>query len=255
MPHEAFQRTQVSDNLYHYLFPPEGGNAYGFSLYTLISGSDVLLIDTAYEEQAAQVLADLQAGGLSLRQVLISHFHDDHIAGLKVLPPVTVWGSEQYPASLDETLSAQEWQAFPPVHELSGSSVLEFGEFTLTFQPAPGHSSCSIYSIINGQVVHVGDNLMAANDGTPLLPWVLFAQVGQMVQSLQRLQALQPQLLLLSHGRPIAGPAAIQSEIDDRLVYLRAVMESGGEISFEEATAGCSRRFLAKEWHLPDLEP
>lgn len=57
-------------------------------------------------------------------------------------------------------------------------------------------------------------------------------------------------VLLLSHGKSIAGEQAIGREIDNRLEYLRPVWEGQGQIGFEEATAACTCRFLCSQWHI-----
>ncbi len=242
-------RTLITDNLYQYQFPPEEGKQYGFNLYALASRDKVLLIDSAYERQAAEALADLTSNGYGLEHVIISHFHPDHISGLNVLPAATVWGSDQYTATLDEHYTPQEQRSFPPVQTLSESSGIEFGAFSLSFRSAPGHSHCSMFTIIDGHYVHVADNLIAANDGTPILPWSPLAQIDDHIRSLQLLKELQPQVVLLGHGKSIAGEAAICAAIGDRLQYLYAVRETDGAATFEEATAHCSCRFLYCEWH------
>jgi len=243
------RRTVFDDDLYEYQFDPEPGKEYGFNLYAFMDGQSALLIDTAYGEQAAEVLADLNSRGYSLGQVIISHFHPDHVSGLKALPKVAVCAGEKYRLTLDE-YPVEERDKFPLVQGLADATSMQFGSFKLTFREAPGHTLCSIYTIINDRYVHVADNLMASNDGTPVLPWAEFEQVGAHIKSLEMLKELKPKVLLLSHGKRIVGEEAIAAEIEDRLKYLRAVMEGDGEISVEEATAGCSRRFLCERWHI-----
>ena len=243
------RRTAIDKDLHEYQFDPEPGKDYGFNLYVLMDGRNALLIDTAYEEQAAEVLADLNSRGYSLGQVIISHFHPDHVSGLRALPTVAVWAGEKHSLTLDE-YPVEERDKFPPVQGLADAAGMQFGSFKLTFREAPGHTLCSIYTIINDRYVHVADNLMAGNDGTPVLPWAEFEQVGAHIQSLEMLKELDPKVLLLSHGKRIVGEEAIAAEIEDRLMYLRAVRDGNGEISVEEATAGCSRRFLCERWHI-----
>ena len=247
-------RTLVIDGLYQYQFPPNEGDVYGFNLYALLSEKQALLIDTAYEQQAADVLADLVANDYTVEHILISHFHPDHTSGLTTLPSATVWGSNQYPLSLNDYYTPEAQQSLPAVQGLSESFVLEFTPFTLTFRPAPGHSRCSLYTIIDDHYIHVADNLMATNDGRPLLPWAPLDQVENHIQSLELLKELEPQVVLLAHGRSIEGGLAIHAAIDDRIKYLQIVLETNGKATFEEATAPCSRPFIGKEWHISNSE-
>ena len=241
--------SAIGEDLYEYQFEPESGKPYGFNLYVLTAGRRALLIDTAYETQAADVWAALQSMGYSLGVVLVSHFHPDHVSGLAVLPKATVWGSEHYLLTLGEP-RFESGELFPPVEALRDGSSRRFGSFRLSFRAAPGHTPCSLYTIIDRGTVHVADNLMAANDGTPILPWAPFDAVEAHIRSLEALKALTPEVLLLAHGRRIEGGAAINREIEDRLSYLRAVQDGHGECSVEEATADCSRRFLCEHWHI-----
>jgi glyoxylase-like metal-dependent hydrolase (beta-lactamase superfamily II) len=125
-----------------------------------------------------------------------------------------------------------------------------FGEFTLRFLPAPGHSDCSIYTIINDRYVHVADNLMASNDGVPILPWATFDKVPEHIRSLEKLNEFKVYTLLLSHGKSITGESMVVAEIDNRLKYLQAVLEGEGHASYEQAAKNCSCDFLHSEWHI-----
>ena len=124
-----------------------------------------------------------------------------------------------------------------------------FGKFTLRFLPAPGHSDCTIYTIIDERYVHVADNLMASNDGVPILPWALFDEVPAHIRSLEKLGEFKNHTLLLSHGQSITGES-VAVEVDSRLKYLRAVLEGEGEISYEQAVKDCACDFLHSEWHI-----
>lgn len=137
-----------------------------------------------------------------------------------------------------------------PVQKLDDTSHLSLGRFNFAFYPAPGHSPCSLYVVINEKMVHAADNIMSLNDGAPMLPWAEFKDVGEHIQSLLLLKDLAPEVLLPGHGVIITGKEAIREEIDLRLSYLQAVWDGKGEIGIEEATANCSRRFCCTYWHI-----
>ncbi|MCK5841792.1 MAG: MBL fold metallo-hydrolase, partial [Candidatus Sabulitectum sp.] len=75
---------QIESNFMNFRFPEEEGFLYGFNLYALVSGRDVLLIDAAFRTQAKQIKKYLSSKGLRLSHVLLTHFHPDHVAGLVV---------------------------------------------------------------------------------------------------------------------------------------------------------------------------
>jgi glyoxylase-like metal-dependent hydrolase (beta-lactamase superfamily II) len=249
------KKTLIEGNFYQYQFPPRPDHPkelWGFNFFVLVHDQEALIIDTGFAEHAAAVKADLIQSGIELRKVILSHFHHDHIMGLSVLPGVVVWGSERWPVE-DEAPFAT-WEKLLPIRALNDTASLKFGTFSLNFRLAPGHSPCSLYTIINSRYVHVADNLMATNEGAPILPWAEFKDVGEHIRSLELLQDLAPEIVLLGHGKSITGQDPIREEIDNRLKYLRAVRDGNGEFSVEQATVDCTCRFLCERWHIQNKE-
>ncbi len=162
------KRTALAENLYQYQFPPNPGTHFGFNIFALVAGPDALLIDAGFEAHAAAVQEDLARDGCRPRQVIISHFHHDHISGLKALPELVVMGSGRYQATLDLYTPAEEHAHFRPTRILTDASTLQFGAFSLRFRVMPGHALCNVYTIIDDRFIHVGDDILASNEGTPL---------------------------------------------------------------------------------------
>ena len=241
-------RIKIDRDMLLYQFPPVGENAFGSNIYVLLDGKDAFVLDAGYEEQAQEVLNDLHACGCELKTALVSHFHGDHILGLLVLPVNEVYGSERFRQTL-EGYSREMIGQLPVVKKVNEQTSLQFGTFTLTFRFSPGHSPCSLYTIINERTIHVADNLIAANDDTLILPWAPFEEVGTHIRSLELLKELNPEVLLLGHGNPIRGKK-IAEEIAVRQQYLQRVLDGEGKISLEEATAGWTRPFLGGKWHI-----
>ncbi len=232
----------VDSNFLNFRFPEKEGFLYGFNLYALVNGTDVLLIDTAFRTQARQVKEALTSKGLQLTHVLLTHFHPDHVAGLAALAPeITVLGSQEYTRTLTKDIK----QTVTPV---SFSGGFSFGEFDLSFTPAPGHSPCSILIDINGNYLHAGDNLMSRYDGKAILPWVEYHEIAGHISSLELLKAMNRGKVLLGHGPALLNSRDINLAIDDRLSYLRSVLNSSGKCSWEEAIHGCSCEFTGKEF-------
>lgn len=232
----------IENNLVQFRFPEEDGFRYGFNLYALISGKEVLLIDAAFRTQARKVNRYLESEGLKLSHVLLTHFHPDHVNGLIALDPeVTVLGSPEY----KKTLVKQIPQSVTPV---SFSEGFLFGGFRLAFTPAPGHSACSIFIDINGDYLHVGDNLMSRYDKKAILPWVVFDQLANHIASLEMLRSMNRNRLILAHGPELNGAENIIPAIDDRLAYLKTVLESKGKCSWEQAVSRCSCEYAGREF-------
>lgn len=232
----------VENNFLNFRFPEEDGFLYGFNLYALVNGIDVLLIDTAFRTQARQVNEALISRGLRLTHVLLTHFHPDHVAGLTALDAeITVLGSPEY----KKTLKKKIQQTVTPV---SFSEGFAFGDFKLSFTPAPGHSPCSILIDINEKYLHAGDNLMSRYDGKAILPWVEYHEIASHISSLELLKAMNRDKVLLGHGPALLNSSDINQAIDNRLSYLSAVLRSSGNCSWEDAVSGCTCHFAGKEF-------
>lgn len=233
---------RIEKNFLNFRFPEEDGFMYGFNLYALVSGSDVLLIDTAFRTQIRQVKRTIASEGLKLTHVLLTHFHPDHVAGLTALDPdITVLGSPVY----KETLTREIPRKVTPV---SFSNGYKFGDFNLAFTPAPGHSPCSILIDINGKYLHAGDNIMSRYDGKALLPWVEYDQLANHISSLEKLKEMNRDRIILAHGPELSGKKQIDQAIDDRLNYLKAVFNTTGECSYEEAVSSCSCDYASRDF-------
>ncbi len=234
---------KAEENFLHFRFPEEEGFAYGFNLYALVNSSkEVLLIDSAFRTQAKKVSSYLKSEGLKLTHVLLTHFHPDHVNGLIALDQdITVLGSPEY----KKTLAKELPQKVTPVSFADGYS---FGDFDLAFSPAPGHSACSILIDINGDYLHAGDNLMSRYDGKAILPWVEFNHLSNHISSLDMLRKMNRNRILLGHGPELCGSEEILQAIDDRLFYLKKVLDSSGKCSWEEAVSGCSCDYTSKEF-------
>ena len=243
------KKLQIAERIVQYRFPPEPEKHYGFNITALLdeNGGRAFLIDTAYEEQAAAVLGDLAERGIRLAGVIVSHFHPDHVSGLPALPSVPVYGSARFDETLCHLPDALR-KAFTPTDAVSDGSQLTFDEFELVFRLAPGHSPCSMYTLIGDRYIHVADNIMTSDAGQDILPWAAFDLIEDHIQSLEALRGFGSRTLLLSHGVVLDDACEIGEAIANRANYFRAVLEGEGKISYEEATAGCTCDFLHKEW-------
>ncbi|QRG66457.1 MBL fold metallo-hydrolase [Brevibacillus choshinensis] len=243
-------KQELSDGIVLYTFNPDPGKHVGFTITALIEGNQAILIDTAYENQAREVYQDLEGRGIAVKSVILSHFHPDHINGLKALPEVPLYGSVHYQTTLDQWTKKEDHPTFTPSVVVEDTLSIRFGRHTLTLSLFPGHAPCSILVNINDEYVHIGDELLFSNQGEPLLPSVDFhSSVKRHFDSLTKLKDYSHYTLIPSHGAVISGKQKIEKDIANRIAYLRAILGSSEEISYEEATRECDCTFLHSEWH------
>lgn len=248
---DRMQIIQITNEFLCYQFPARPDRHFGFNIHALIDRDRALLIDTGFEDHAESVRSDLQRRGIKPVGAIISHFHDDHIFGLKALPKMDVYGSPRYGETLDREIP--DWQdrlAFQPSRLLSDDTRFSFGGFTFRFLVMPGHAACNVYTLINDDWIHVGDDIMLSNQGEPLLASVEGDRLGDHIDSLNRLRDFSDRTFLLAHGTPIRDATAILSSINNRISYLQAVQTAWPSyISIEQAIATCDCDFLHKNWH------
>lgn len=242
-------RTQLSEDIVRYSFDPQPNRHFATAIYALFDGNQALLIDTGYEFQAAELLEEFQKSNITISAVILSHFHDDHMQGLKTLPKVPVYGSASYQTSLDLWTEQEEHALFTPTICIDAPYLLRFGAHTLTLLPFPGHSPCTLLTKIDETYLHIADELMFSEQGEPLLPSTDPQCIKRHIDSLTRLRAHCGHTFLPGHGPAVMGSERLQREIGYRLAYMEAILHSGRRLTYEEAAKGCGCNFLHSEWH------
>ncbi len=157
-----------------------------------------------------EVLEYLEKHELSLKAVLLTHGHPDHLAGIEGLAPLV--GGSIYISSEDAPLlkrPPEEMQAalrmqFGGVdvfETIADGDVLTVGSFTIGVMATPGHTPGSVcYLIRQGQerILVSGDTLFAQSVGRTDLPG---GDSCRLDESLKKLAALPDDMAVLpGHG-------------------------------------------------------
>lgn len=148
--------------------------------YVVHDGTEAALVDpgTASREEQAAVAAYIEAAGLRVRHLLLTHAHIDHVFGCAHFAErygaTAEWGGWQlHPA--DEPLLANavvQGELYgvrvdpppPPSRRLAAGDTVEIGSAVLTVRHAPGHSPGSVLYVGEGWVLG-GDVLFAGSVG------------------------------------------------------------------------------------------
>jgi glyoxylase-like metal-dependent hydrolase (beta-lactamase superfamily II) len=242
-------KREISPEIIHYTFKPVKGKKFANSITALIDDNKVLLIDAAYEEQASLLFEELNNHGQIIEKIIISHFHDDHMQGLKALPKTVIYGSMHYKTTLDLWTESKEHKHFIPTNLIDEQLSMNFGRHKLSIIPFPGHSLCTVIIKINDRYVHIADELMFSIDGKPLLPSTEPNCIERHIESLKKLKEFSSYILIPSHGEVFCGIEKIEKDIDNRITYFKAILNSKKRISYEEAVIDCDCEFVHSEWH------
>jgi glyoxylase-like metal-dependent hydrolase (beta-lactamase superfamily II) len=131
-------------------------------------------------DELPRVLAYLAAHGLTLRQIVVTHAHIDHIAGAQMLKAATgapiLYNQRDLPlvAMMEEQAA---WLGVnPPVvsapdDDLADGQQLKLGGTSLEVIATPGHTqgSCCLY-VPEARLLLAGDTLFAGSIGRTDLP-------------------------------------------------------------------------------------
>ena len=239
------RKIEIEKDLFVYQFDPAKEGGIGSNIYLLVHGAQALLIDAGYEHQLKQILQEINHK-YAIAGVIPSHFHPDHIDGIRLLNNPRIYGN-QYAVDTIRVYMPQDVATLAPTIPINNESTLEFGKFNLRFEHAPGHSDCSMLIFINDDYVHVGDLYITMNDGSDALPFVKWANVSSHIQSLERLKSIRGKLLL-GHGVCTLDARAAEPGIDDRISYLTALLETDNQCTVEEALKKSKRPFCLTKW-------
>jgi len=250
-------KKELEPGIIHYIFSPRNErNYFADSIITVIDEGKAILIDVGYEDEAQQVIDDLSVNGITIDKIVISHFHADHLWGVNVLPDIPFYGGVRYKETLiAEGCSEEEIKKYTPTVTIDKPMILKFGRHELELIPIPisGHAVCTIFIKINRQFLQIGDEMMFSVDGQQILPYLCDLCDGKkdirgQIKVLDKLENYSEFTIIPAHG-PVFEGGILQGYIQNLKIYLNAVLESKGKISYEQAVKNCDYLFLHSNWH------
>ena len=183
--------------------------AYQTNCHILSNGSEAIVIDPGYEPDT--ILDSLD--GLTLKAILLTHGHFDHVGAVKELVAET--GCEVYIHAAESTMPPM-MTAGPLYYTRTyaeGDTVAPIAGAELTVLHTPGHTPGSV-CLLWGQELFAGDTLFAGSCGRVDLPG---GDPAQMLQSLNRLASLNADYRV----HPGHGPSTTLSQEKRHNPYMR----------------------------------
>ena len=188
----------------------DGAFELGICTYAIVDGDDALVYDTHISLNHAQLIRRaLELRGVKRIRVILSHWHDDHVAGNEVFVDCEIISNRMTADLLAQNRTAME-TALPPIlpltmptHVFEGSMALTVGQRHVTFHQMDIHSE-------DGTVLFLPDTGLLLAGDTLEDPITYVAEPDRLahhLQGLDRLAALGATRILPDHGDPeiIAG--------------------------------------------------
>ena len=243
------KKQELTENIVHYRFDPCPGKDWDTGAIAILNGKKAILIDTGYESQTVMLLEDLASNQIEVESVIISHFHDDHMEGLKHLPGIPVYGSARFQETLDKWTPKESHKYFIPTILVDDPETIKFGEHSITMIPSPGHSECTMLVTVDKQFVHIADELVFSPDGQLSLPAMdCKNDIPRQIKAFDKMISYSEFTIIPAHGPAFRGDK-LESVIKNLKTYLNAILNSDGTITFEDATKDCDCIFVHQKWH------
>ena len=146
-------------------------------------------------DETALVEARIQALGLEIQAVLLTHGHFDHSGQAPRL--AEQYGVEIWMHGADRALPSWLTHGLPQTRDITQGQTLDFGGLRFTVLHTPGHTPGSV-CFRCGHSLFAGDTLFAGSCGRTDLPG---GSWQDMTKSLRRLAALEGDLVVYpGHG-------------------------------------------------------
>tara|TARA_Y100001954_G_scaffold236971_1_gene299238 strand:+ start:8496 stop:9125 length:630 start_codon:yes stop_codon:yes gene_type:complete len=181
-----------------------------------ISDSEVILVDSGGEEDAASLKIGLEALGYGLddvTHVFITHGHKDHVAALELLDSALKVGFAQDEPLIEEKLGKKVVLDLP----IDDGERMMVGDVMVEAFHLPGHTPGNATYLINN-VMLMGDTAMANEDGSVGVPPEFFSSDALAVKD--RIKDLWSRLenrtddvewMFFAHTGPLQGTNALKT--------------------------------------------
>lgn len=211
----------------------------------LLTRQGAIVIDTLPFPSETRQLADFIEGELgpqSVRYVVITHHHADHVYGAYLFEEAEIVSHDLCREVLDrageaslararrETPALADVEIRLPTLTFERQMHLRVGHRHVRLFHTPGHSADAISAFV------LGDKVLIAGDTIMPVPYIARGSVEQMFRVLRDFKALKPDFVVQGHGDVLLR-GEVDEVLDRSLRYLglltrkvRALVESGAPL-------------------------
>ncbi len=225
----------------------DGAFALGIASYAVIDGDDALVYDTHITLAHAHIVRrTLEERGARRIRVVLSHWHDDHVAGNAAFADCEIIANRETDTLLRENRARLE-AADPPINPLvlpnrlfEARLSLTVGTIAVELVHVDIHSRDGTVALLPGGILLAGDTLE-----DPITYVDEPDRLAAHLEGLKRLAALGATRILPCHGDPdvIAASGYGPALIDATRLYVEKLLR----LKAEPALAGRDLRTFAAE--------
>lgn len=182
----------------------DGAYALGIASYAVLDGDEALLYDPHISLPHARIIrAAVEARGAHRLRLVLSHWHDDHVAGNEVFAECEIIASVETASLLQEHRARLETGDPPisplvlPSHTFSGRLDLRVGRIPVQLHAMDIHSRDGVVALLPGGILLAGDTLE-----DPITYVDEADRLAIHLRNLDALAALGATHILPNHGAP-----------------------------------------------------
>jgi glyoxylase-like metal-dependent hydrolase (beta-lactamase superfamily II) len=208
----------------------------------IVTSAGAVLVDTLpFPIETQAILQFISRRATSLRYIIYTHYHADHIYGASLFPDVPIIAHARCRQHLLESgeagLEAARAEApdllenvtirLPDITLDSGEMILSLGGKTLRIFETPGHSD-------DGISIYVEEDLVLfAGDAMMPIPTIVDGDPEALKQSLRKIQAMEPETIVQGHGEVILR-GEVKDALQTNLAYLETIQRIVAEAVVNE---------------------
>lgn len=216
------EKIEIAQNIYICRFEKTSLDSMGLNIVLIENGDKTLLIDTGFEDNFLELKSDLDKRDMIITDVVVSHFHPDHIGGLRHLRNTRIYGSDVAEITLRKF--GDDIDQFLPNKEVSDELLVKFGNHELKLKKNPGHSIDGMLVTIDNRFVYVGDEMIFSHNGNALYPFCADRVFENHIMSIKNiLHNYQGKIIIPAHGEMIENQDKINKDLENRLTYLEHI--------------------------------
>ncbi len=198
----------------------------------ILTSEGTIVIDTLpFPQETQEMLAFIRDRGQgTVRYVINTHYHSDHTNGTYMFAGAEViahqwchhmlaqYGKRSLAEAKRETAALSDVQIHLPSIVMESDAYIHLGDRSLYLTPLPGHTRDSIGVMIEG------DRILFAGDAVLPVPYIVWGDAANTINSLRAVRALRPESVVQGHG-DLLLKGELGEEIESSIHYIEALVE------------------------------